>query len=87
MSIQNLNSIGLILDMVGVLLLWKYGIPNKQLAPKDKLYSEWVDEVPAVAKEEHNRNRLTRLLIDNLAYFLLFLGFAAQLASNYVPKT
>lgn len=86
MLIQNLNSIGLILDMVGVLLLWKYGIPNKTLAPKDMLHSVWVDEVPEVSKGVHNRSRLIRLLFDHLGYVLLFLGFAAQLASNYVPK-
>ena len=86
MFIEYLNSIGLILDMVGVLLLWRYGIPNKPLAPKGTLFSEWIDEVPEAEKGRAHRNRLARLLIDNLAYLFLFLGFVAQLASNFVNK-
>lgn len=85
--INHLNGIGLIFDMIGVFLLWKHGIPNKSLAPKGKIPTEWIDDVPEEDREKHEHMRFIRVLMDNAAYTLLFLGFSAQLASNYVQKT
>lgn len=80
----NLNSLGLVLDIMGVILLWRYGIPNAQLASKDMVDVGWIDHVPEDKKKSHNRRRLIRILLDHLAYVLLFLGFLAQLMSNFI---
>jgi len=81
--IANLNSIGLVLDMIGVILLWRYGIPNQQLPSKDAIDVGWIDSIPAGKEKDHQRLRLQRIILDNLAYVLLFLGFVAQLMSNF----
>jgi len=72
-----INSFGLIFDIVGVLLIWKYGIPEP--ISKDGTVSiafEGIDESEKMKAKRYDR-------VSHVGIFLLVLGFALQLLSNF----
>lgn len=73
-----INSIGLVLDIFGALLLIKYGIPPK-IDREGNIYfiAEGVDE--AEIQKARNYDRWS-----TFAILLIVLGFALQLLSNYI---
>jgi hypothetical protein len=74
-----ISSVGLVFDIVGALLLWKYGLP----APINRggvqhLILEQIDEVEAETTRKFDRN-------SRWGLGLLILGFALQFAGNIIP--
>ena len=72
-----INSIGLLVDIIGVIILFKYGLPSKINTPP-KLLLEC-----GLKKKEIKENRN----IKKYAYFgliFLLLGFVLQLISNFL---
>jgi len=72
------NSLGLILDIIGALLLLKYGIPNK-IDPEGhiNLILEQEDEA------EKEKAKVYKKWSDR-AVRLIVLGFVVQLVSNFL---
>lgn len=78
MNAINLNSLGLFLDIIAGLLLWKYGLPeniNRKGMSFLALESTDKDEVEKAKKYD---------ILSRLGVVLLILGFALQLISNYL---
>lgn len=73
-----LSSIGLVMDMIGVLLLWKFGLPEP-ISRKGhvNLISEKSDQTEIAKAKVYDR-------LAFVAVSLLLLGFALQLLSNFV---
>lgn len=74
------NSIGLIFDIIGAILLWKYGLPEP-ISKTGAVYiiAEQTDEV-----EKELANRYDQYA--NAGIGLLILGFVLQLISNLIPS-
>jgi len=75
---QWISSIGLALDIIGVLLIWKYGIPNE--VRRGGIQS--IDfEGPDLTEAEKAR-RYGKW--SNIGLGLLLFGFVLQLLSNWI---
>ncbi|MFS8159415.1 MAG: hypothetical protein ACMG6E_04220 [Candidatus Roizmanbacteria bacterium] len=80
MNISNLvNSFGLIFDIVGVILLWKFGLPesidrNGQI----HLILEQTDISEDAKAKKYD-------FYSKIAIAFLIAGFILQLASNFIP--
>lgn len=72
------NSLGLILDIIGALLLLKYGIPNK-IDPEGhiNLILEQEDEAEKGKAKVYEKR-------SDIAVILIILGFVLQLVSNFI---
>ena len=86
--LNNFITIGLIFDVFGVALLWKYGIPNTPLARKGYTHSPYVeDDMPAMEPRKEIRKFYLRLAADNAGFLFLIIGFLFQIAGNYYVAT
>ncbi|MDO9069073.1 MAG: hypothetical protein Q7W05_11530 [Deltaproteobacteria bacterium] len=75
------NSIGLICDAVGVLLIWKYGLPEAiSRTGAVHLILEQTDDAEIVKAKKFDR-------WARVGIALLVLGFILQLVSNFIPST
>jgi hypothetical protein len=66
----NINSLGLSLNIIGVILIYKYGLPNV---------------VPSGVKwgaNDHNEEKLWKQR-STIGFILLIIGFGLQILSNY----
>ena len=77
------NSIGLFLDIVGVFLLFKFGLPAEVKRDGSSGVQYWgiVDE-KAQESEQAKAKRYDR--ISHVALSLIVFGFALQIISNWV---
>jgi len=71
-SAQIANSVGLGFDILGVILVWKYALPNR-------VQKEDVWKTDPYEKKEKNFN-----ILDNIGIVLILLGFLYQLISNWL---
>lgn len=73
-----INSAGLVLDIIGALLLIKFGIPNK-IDPSGAIYRtvSQIDNAEIQRAETYQR-------WSNIAIKLIILGFVLQLVSNFI---
>lgn len=69
-----LNSLGLLLDISGAVLLWLYGVP----APYT---SDGTAIVEATDKTGNAKKYIQR---SHIGFFLIILGFIFQLISNFM---
>ena len=78
MSVSNIiNSFGLGLDIVGVILIWRYGLP--QSVSRGGVGHRVITQVnEAVKRKAINYDRLSKAGLG-----LVVAGFALQLASNF----
>jgi hypothetical protein len=78
MNANVVNSVGLVLDIIGAVMLWKYGLPEA-LNKKGHQYLilEDIDEAEKRTAASYERRSRAALL-------LLVLGFAFQLWSNWL---
>lgn len=75
---MHFNALGLILNIIGVILLWKFGLPeNINRDGLSLLALEGTDE-----KEKQKAKRYDKY--SNFAILLIVLGFLLQLISNYL---
>ncbi len=73
MCIQNiLNSVGLFFDIIGILLIWKYGLPVELPTTGVK----W-----AVAYDPNVKNKYK--LFGHIGLCLIVVGFICQIVSNF----
>ncbi len=78
MNSTQINSTGLILDILGALLLIKYGIaPKVDRKGHIHIITEQVDEAEIQKARSYDR-------WSTFAILLIVLGFALQLLSNYI---
>ncbi len=73
------NSIGLILDIVGGLLLFKFGLPPK-IDPQGHIHLTLVQ-----VDEDEIKTAKRYGQFSQIAVILIIIGFLLQLASNYLP--
>jgi hypothetical protein len=77
-----INSLGLVLDIVGAIILWQFGI-TALIEPQGNAFlvcgpvDEETRQADVALYKRHKR-------MSNLGLFLLVLGFVGQLASNFV---
>jgi hypothetical protein len=75
-----INGIGLILDIAGALLLWRFGLaPSIDRSGTTHIITEQVDEAEVRKGKRYDRFGRTGIA-------LLVLGFVFQLASNFWPR-
>ena len=73
-----ISSVGLILDIVGALLIWKYGLPESiNRKGMGFLVLESVDDEQILKAKRYDR-------LSKIGLSLLILGFSLQLLSNLV---
>lgn len=79
MTIANcVNSLGLVLDIIGAFLLWKFGLPaNISRGGHGRIIMETRDEAEAAKAEQYDR-------LGNWGMLLLGIGFLLQLVSNFL---
>ena len=72
------NSVGLVLDIAGVVLIWLYGLP-KSISREGHNYiiMESHDEAEKVKAAKYD-------CLSKIGLSLIILGFAVQLASNFI---
>jgi hypothetical protein len=72
------NSIGLVLDICGAILLWKYGLPES-ISREGHQYIVLGQKDEAEAAKAKTYDRWSKLGLS-----LLILGFVLQLVSNFI---
>jgi len=72
-----LNSLGLLLDIIGAILIWKYGLP-------ESLSREGVAPAFSVIDASLRAKAKKYNWYSNIGLFLLVLGFVFQLISNFL---
>ena len=77
MSLQiSINSLGLLLDIIGAILIWKYGLP--------KSLSREGEEAALIMSDESSRAKAKKYnWFDHIGLALLVFGFVFQLISNF----
>jgi len=88
MDPDTINSIGLSLDIAGVVLLFKYGLPSDVGARPDEGYSFGLGGGPPAEERRQRESRWTRYRTGSrLGLGLLVAGFVLQIVSNHVPSS
>ena len=74
------NSFGLALDIVGVALIWRYGLPEP-LSRKGAIYiiAEQTDEAESAKAAKYD-------VLSKIGLGLVIGGFFLQLASNFIAN-
>jgi hypothetical protein len=75
---RTVNAVGLVMDIVGALLLWQFGLP--EALARDGGEFLWEEPTPEGKKKAKRNVRWSRFAIG-----LIVLGFLLQLASDVVP--
>ena len=75
-----INTVGLSLDIMGVVILFFNGPPVYPVLPDGREFL-WTDSDDKGAKTARRK-----LLWSQIALFLLFVGFVFQIVSNYVGQ-
>ncbi len=77
MTPVEVNSLGLLLDIFGVSLIWKYGLgqPLEILNADGKAFN--------IALGSRSKLKLNKIM-DRMGLILLIVGFSLQLVSNYM---
>ena len=79
MSLSNcVNSFGLVLDIVGIVLIWLYGIPE----PISHRGAQYLTTGLTDEKEKKKAERFHAL--SKVGLELIIIGFVLQLASNFL---
>jgi hypothetical protein len=80
-----INSLGLIFDIVGALLLW-YFVPEIDLLDKAALLKGRATLVLADPNQQQVNAYKRRVRLSRAGVILLVLGFILQLVSNYAGR-
>jgi hypothetical protein len=71
------NSIGLVCDIIGAVLIWRYGLPEPISRSGDVLLSLEIDETEKAKAKQFD-------CIARFGIILLVSGFILQLVSNFL---
>ena len=75
-----INSLGLICDIFGALLIFKYGLP-------ESISRTGAEPIQFVTTSEANKAKARRYnTCSRVGLILLAIGFVFQLASNWIPQ-
>jgi len=87
MNSATLNSVGLVLDIIGVILLFLYGLQSDAERPHADGHGMilWPGVVPASESRKLDRRWRRHLRLSQLGLALLVLGFVLQIVSNHAP--
>ena len=83
MSAASINSVGLFLHIIGVLLLFIFGLPSRFVSdgpPTNTISFGWDPDSVKQWEKQWNRYKL----VSWFAVVLLVLGFALQIVSNHL---
>ena len=83
MSAASINSVGLFLDIIGVILLFIFGLPSRFVSdgpPTNTISLGWDPDSVKQWEKQWNRYKL----VSWFAVVLLVLGFALQIVSNHL---
>ena len=83
MSAAIINSVGLFLDIFGVILLFIFGLPSRFVSdgpPTNTISFGWDPDSVKQWEKQWNRYKL----VSWFALVLLVLGFALQIVSNHL---
>ena len=83
MSAAIINSVGLFLDIIGVILLFIFGLPSRFVSdgpPTNTLSFGWDPDSVKQWEKQWNRYKL----VSWFALVLLVLGFVLQIVSNHL---
>lgn len=82
MCSQILNTVGLILNIIGVAMLWRFGFPQ----PTHEEATLLANEGPQADKnaEETRRTKAKYVCISTTALILVILGFVCQLVATWI---
>ena len=83
MSAASINSVGLFLDIIGVILLFIFGLPSRFVSdgpPTNTISFGWDPDSVKQWEKQWNRYKL----VSWFAVVLLVLGFALQIVSNHL---
>jgi hypothetical protein len=75
MSANFVNSLGLVFDIAGVLVVWFFGLTKLLTAEGEVLTTDFADGRNKPRIKRHKR-------LGKFGMFLILLGFALQLVSN-----
>jgi len=74
------NSIGLLLDIAGVVMVWRYGLP-------ESLSREGAQYIITEQTDEAEKAKAARFdLLSKIGLALIVAGFAFQLLSNFLKS-
>ncbi len=76
------NSVGLLLDIGGVVMLFFFGLPSKVEHPDSGIVVEW--GVPPAETERRRRQWHRHQFMARLGLAMLILGFVLQIVSNHI---
>ena len=79
MIATHVSTFGLVLDIIGVAMLYVFGPPAPKLLP-DGSELLWIQP-----DEERTKNAQRHYFAAKVALVLLFLGFLLQVVANYIP--
>lgn len=71
-----LITLGLFLDVIGVFVLWKYGLPSKVVEVHPLAFAD--------LDEEDKKNNSNVVKISRIGLSLLVAGFILQLIGNWI---
>ena len=83
MSAAIINSVGLFFDIIGVILLFIFGLPSRFVSdgpPTNTISFGWDPDSVKQWEKQWNRYKL----VSWFALVLLVLGFALQIVSNHL---
>jgi hypothetical protein len=80
MTPEVVNSIGLLLDIVGVVLIWIFGLGKS-------LYVLNSEGKPIEVGLGNPKSRVLYVSLDRLGLLVLIIGFTLQIISNWIPPT
>jgi hypothetical protein len=80
-----INSLGLIFDMLGALMLW-YFVPEINLVDKAALLKDQTTMVLADPNQQQINAYKRRVFLSRAGVILLVVGFTLQLVSNYAGR-
>ena len=84
MTGPDLTSLGLVLDIIGALILWRY-VAEINFADKKDFLKGNASLVLADPTPEQIRSYKLSIWLSRLGIALLLVGFVLQLLGNYVP--
>ena len=84
MTGANVSTVGLFLDIVGALLLWRY-VVEIDFVEKDEFLKGNAVLTPADPTPEEIRSYKRRIVISRIGVAFLVIGFSLQVVGNYVP--
>ena len=75
------NSVGLVLDILGALVIFAYGLPRWVVRDTDSL----VIDAGMIGQDDKKLYKDPNTRWNRLGLTLLIVGFTLQLASNFIP--